>query len=870
MALTKLFVTIFITHLFCYQTGGAQEANLSTPPVLIEESEIDFPLKLLKAGVSGTVNVELDLDKEGRVTEYRLVKGLHPAIDSGLCKAAEKSRFSPAIENGMPTEATVMLETEFDIDSIARSGGTVEPDIQGKVLWREDQRPVKGAAVSLFLYENSAEDPDLTIPLIEYLEIIGKAPGQSYRNGQLVTMTDSNGTFSFRLLPNSAAKLAIETAEFGTTQFPVYCDSKTKTNAVYLLGRRLGDIYEFMDSSYEVTAFGYEPIREDVTIAKQEQKTGLTHFVSQIVLSQAPIRQIPESGSSMLVRSAGPFDNRFFVAGVPMLAPSHFAGHIYADVDGTMITNVKDVKIITDRLGGRFSEASGAVIKIDPDVFLTADTDGRRRSELSVDYSSIGQDFSLTIPLQEENLIQFGLKRGDEWTLLASSYTLERANTRYNPYFTPPVPISYGNVTAAGKISGKRFQVAPFFWLAYDSYMADRHPVTPWGLASVSFGSKNDSLSGVAGYSRQYYLQSKPYRTQILQNLTCINSGYLSVKSPVDMGEFARIELEGSLEGLDWTGRIIRDSLDTTKFQYSREAVVTDTLMKQQDKELTAELKAYIQKDIGKFKLGLDLLGGGSFTETGQDFFADAGFSGEWEKGNLFTRINLGRITSHADVRGMPDPALRRKQSVSYVSSAGLSYGKGGFLLRVQPYARIRSDVPRINPYNYAWKEGGMTDLLAYGADVSGEMFVSEWLSLISALNLAGSHRDSAGIKLPYEWHVPWTVRNSIVFTAGKKARFRLDGVFSEGFPYFDLDNGGALARIPNNYYRVDFSCEYQTGKIEHRYLSTRFDVFLRIVNLLDYDNIRDYYWNTRGTPVPILLKGPNIEFGAKAYFRLW
>lgn len=75
---------------------------------------------------------------------------------------------------------------------------------------------------------------------------------------------------------------------------------------------------------------------------------------------------------------------------------------------------------------------------------------------------------------------------------------------------------------------------------------------------------------------------------------------------------------------------------------------------------------------------------------------------------------------------------------------------------------------------------------------------------------------------------------------------------------------------MPNNYSRVDFSFEYQTGKIEHRILSTRFDAFVRVVNILDHDNIRVYYWNTEGIPVPILLKGPGIEIGAKAYFRLW
>ncbi|MFP4165173.1 MAG: hypothetical protein ACLFQB_14750 [Chitinispirillaceae bacterium] len=92
--------------------------------------------------------------------------------------------------------------------------------------------------------------------------------------------------------------------------------------------------------------------------------------------------------------------------------------------------------------------------------------------------------------------------------------------------------------------------------------MEDKHPVTPWGVASLRINSKRDSsFSGVAGFSRQYYTQSKPYRRQINRNITYLNSGYLSLRNSVDIINFADLKVKGTLEVTDWNGQIIRDTL---------------------------------------------------------------------------------------------------------------------------------------------------------------------------------------------------------------------------------------------------------------------------------------------------------------------
>ena len=114
-----------------------------------------------------------------------------------------------------------------------------------------------------------------------------------------------------------------------------------------------------------------------IVIAEEEKHTGFSPFLSNIVQAKAEIRRIPEGPSMMLVRSGCPYDNVYLIAGVPMLAPFHFGGHPYADIDGIMISALSDVNVTINDIAAKRIDASGCIVKADPGM-ITYDNVGRK------------------------------------------------------------------------------------------------------------------------------------------------------------------------------------------------------------------------------------------------------------------------------------------------------------------------------------------------------------------------------------------------------------------------------------------------------------------------------------------------------------
>ena len=839
----------------------SERADSSLAPVPVKTAAINYPLALLKSGITGIIEVQLDIKKTGTVSGCRIVKGLHALLDSSVCSSLHSFQFSPAIENGKQVEAAVSMEIVFDIDSIVRSAAEVEPDFEGYILDRYSKEPVRSASVSI-AFKEPVRDDSLKIPINRYLEIIGGISGQFYNNGFIITTTDTNGYFSFRLLPCSAAGVEIIAQDYETTHFTENFSTSKKTTVTYaLIPVEKNSLLEQSGDSaaFEITVYGAVADRESIDIERKERTIGLTHYLSKIVLSRAPVRQIPESGSNMLVRSAGPFDNRYIIAGIPMLAPFHFAGHPYADIDGVMITALKKVDVITDRLAGMYSDVNGVMVQADPGVYRSGEDYLKPRPELSVDYSNIGQDFLLSFPLKKKgnDFYQIAFTRCEPFTLKWFNSFHEGI---YMPDLGPGIPDEYGNLTFTGIFSGKNLQIKPFVWFAYDLYANSDSPFIPWGTGSIKLKGKEESgFSSVLGGSRQYYTQGTGYG-KIYEIFTSLTNIYFKIQKKRLLQGIIDFDIDGALEGLEWNGQLTRKNFDKDS---------SNTLLMQKNRELKTEIRGNLYKNYGAVEVGLDLLGSAVFYQDGVNTFGDAGFFTNWSRDRFSFGLHSGRVTSRPDIRGLPDNKFRKRQLSTYISSVTSGYSIDTVIdIRIEPYLRIQPVSPRIDPYTSLWDKANATKLVAYGIDFSGESRLFKWLGLWWVFNAAHGYRDSASVKLPYEWEVPWTVRGGMHLYLGEHAHFMLDGIASSGLPYFDLGNGGNISRIPVNYKRLNFGFEYRTGQISHRHL-TRFDVYLQADNLLDQTNVRGYYWNSYLEQNPVLLKPLVIAIGARFGFRI-
>lgn len=91
-------------------------AMITTKPKVKREVLPDFPERAKELGIEGKVRVELTINADGKVVKARLLKGLHPLLDTSALKAARKMRFVPATVNGTAVKITIKYSFVFVLD----------------------------------------------------------------------------------------------------------------------------------------------------------------------------------------------------------------------------------------------------------------------------------------------------------------------------------------------------------------------------------------------------------------------------------------------------------------------------------------------------------------------------------------------------------------------------------------------------------------------------------------------------------------------------------------------------------------------------------------------------------------------------------
>ena len=75
----------------------------------------DYPEDADRQRVSGTVRLQLKLEADGRVVDVEVVSSTPPGVfDDAAVKAFRAASFAPALKNGRPVRALMLVEVEFD------------------------------------------------------------------------------------------------------------------------------------------------------------------------------------------------------------------------------------------------------------------------------------------------------------------------------------------------------------------------------------------------------------------------------------------------------------------------------------------------------------------------------------------------------------------------------------------------------------------------------------------------------------------------------------------------------------------------------------------------------------------------------------
>jgi protein TonB len=84
------------------------------PPVPLHITQPRYPPEAFNKGISGTVELEILIDKTGRVAKTRVVRSI-PELDAAAIRCVTKWRFRPAQKGGEPVASVASAPVTFSI-----------------------------------------------------------------------------------------------------------------------------------------------------------------------------------------------------------------------------------------------------------------------------------------------------------------------------------------------------------------------------------------------------------------------------------------------------------------------------------------------------------------------------------------------------------------------------------------------------------------------------------------------------------------------------------------------------------------------------------------------------------------------------------
>ncbi|MEM1032658.1 MAG: TonB-dependent receptor [Myxococcota bacterium] len=319
-----------------------------TPPELITFVEANYPPRRRAAGEEGTVELELDIDADGRVRDARVVTTAGDDFDTAALAAARRFIFAPARRFGDPIPSRIRYRYNFSLadDAPAETEEVAaEGALGGRVLFAGD-RPLVGAKVRL----TGPEGIDVA------------------------TQTVRGGRFDFPSLRPGRYRIRVEAEGFGRYSGAETVEADIGLDVTYRL-----EVAAELD---EVVVRGERlaserPPREVTrrTLSRRELNRipGTAADALRSVQSLPGVARPPALAGLLIVRGSAPQDTGIFVdqSNVPLIY--HFGG--LASVIPTEM--IERIDFYPSNFGVRFGRVQGGIVDVGlraPDT--TCRTDG--------------------------------------------------------------------------------------------------------------------------------------------------------------------------------------------------------------------------------------------------------------------------------------------------------------------------------------------------------------------------------------------------------------------------------------------------------------------------------------------------------------
>lgn len=305
------------------QRARAQETEAEAEPVLVPPSLVQFasatyPEAAAEYGLEGTVELELTIDAEGRVTDAIVVTPAGSGFDEAAAEAARRFLFEPATRDAEPIPSIIRYRYVFEL--------TQEPEVEevedeapppglleGQVLDAGDDAPIVDAAISVQMPGETTQTPG------ETTQMVGE--------GSVAVVSDADGRFSVGSLAPGSYEVRIAAEGFEAYVSSEEVASGEATSIVY---RMLRSDASASSDTFSATAVADPPPRE--VVRRSIQREQLTRIPGTRGDALRAVEILPGVGrpafgaGALIIRGSAPEDStiRFHGVEVPLLY--HFGG----------------------------------------------------------------------------------------------------------------------------------------------------------------------------------------------------------------------------------------------------------------------------------------------------------------------------------------------------------------------------------------------------------------------------------------------------------------------------------------------------------------------------------------------------------------
>ncbi|MBN1578327.1 MAG: TonB family protein [Chitinispirillaceae bacterium] len=323
-------------------------------PELTRFVEAAYPPEAMRAGIEGTVAMNLLVSDSGTVDSVAVVRSLSAAFDSSAVAAARRFRFTPAIADSQAVAVILLYEYRFTLDDVLEKTEKYI-NLSGHVVEQGTRTPLADAMV-IVRFRDTTADTTLGVPFGAYIDKITSFGNQFLEGNCLATITDSLGAFSFYSLPACSIEVTIPIPGYEEFRQEEVITHNEAVEAIYRLRRA-------SYSEYEIVVYGKkeekEVSRRRLTLQEIKKVPGFGGDAVKVVQSLPGVARATFGSFQMTIRGSQNSSSKFYLDGVEIPVLFHYGLKSTYNSDA-----LQKVDFYPGGWGTRYGGAIGGIIEI--------------------------------------------------------------------------------------------------------------------------------------------------------------------------------------------------------------------------------------------------------------------------------------------------------------------------------------------------------------------------------------------------------------------------------------------------------------------------------------------------------------------------